>query len=217
MASRAHSGEDASPRLHSLAESAARVQAVADKPTRMAFLARALHALARLTPALDEASLAHAAGAPSDYAVLLYALEDPAALSALRRDDPLAAARLRGLEVRLQILEQEGGTLSAAEVARELGLSRQAVDKRRRVRRLLALPAGRRYAYPAWQLTDGGVLDGFEPALRALNIDDPWSQAAFFLGPNIYLDGATPLAQLRRGRLASVLRAAHAYGEHGAP
>ncbi len=185
---------------------------------RAAFLARALNALARLTPELGERALGDAAGAPSDYAVLLRALEAPDALAVLRRDDPLAPARIRGLKARAQLLEAEGGTLTAEQVAALLNITRQAVDKRRRAGRLLALSTGRRgCAYPAWQFGPEGVLPGFEEVLAALTVRGPWTQAAFFLGGNLYLDGETPLAELRRRNVAAASRAASAYGEHGAP
>src|SRR5476651_1731952 len=46
--------------------------------------------------------------------------------------DPLAKARLRGALAQREILAGDGGALSAAEVAKEVGISRQAVDKRRK-------------------------------------------------------------------------------------
>jgi hypothetical protein len=58
---------------------------------------------------------------------------------------------------------------------------------------------------------------GFVEALGALDTGSPWVRAAFFLSPNTYLDGRTPLAELRRGHVDAVIRAARSYGEHGAP
>ena len=131
--------------------------------------------------------------------------------------DPLATASARGQLLRAQLLQAEGGTLTATEVARRLGLTRQAVEQQRRGGQLLALPSGRRgYAYPAWQFTPDGVLPGLVDTLADLQVRSPWMRAAFFLGRNVYLDGASPLAELQRGRVAAVRRAARAYGEHGA-
>src|SRR5919202_5623765 len=99
----------------STVEAAARVlQAAADpatKPAQTAFLARALGALSRLATTLDKRDLGDAAGAPSDYAVLLWALEHPTVQALLAQDDPLAPARLRGLRLRQGWLQAEGGTL----------------------------------------------------------------------------------------------------------
>jgi biotin operon repressor len=149
--------------------------------------------------------------------MLIRALEAPGALAALLPRDPLVKARLRGLAVRQELLQREGGTLSAEQVAGHLGLSRQAVDKRRRAGKLIGLNIGRRgYAYPAWQLGRQGTLPGLEAALSELTIRDPWMQAAFFLSGDPRLDGATPLDELRRGNVDAVRRAAGGYGEHGA-
>lgn len=63
----------------------------------------------------------------------------------------LAPAFARGRRTRADLPGAEGGTPTAAEVARRLGLTRQAVEQRRRAGRLLALPTDRRgYAYRAW-------------------------------------------------------------------
>ncbi len=205
----------------STVEAATRVlQAAGDPRTRPAqttFLARALQALARLATTLDERELGDAAGAPSDYAVLLRVLEHPEAQALLAADDALAPARLRGLRLRQEWLRAEGGTLSAQEVADVLGISRQAVDKRRRAGTLLAVDTGRHgYSYPAWQLTDSGTLPGLEQVLAVLHDFDPWMQVAFFLTPHTRLTGITPLQALRAGQVDAVVKAAEMYGEHGA-
>lgn len=200
-----------------LSDAIGRVMQAGDRPMRAAFLARALNALARLTPELGERALGQAAGAPSDYAVLLYSLEDPAAVGVLQAEDPLIEARLRGLTMRERLVQAEGGVLRVEQVAKHLGLTRQAVDKRRRSGKLLALDTGRRgYAYPSWQLGPRGTLPGFEQILADLNVQDPWMQVAFFLSGDPRLNGATPLEELRRGNVEGVRRAARGYGEHGA-
>ena len=141
-------------------EAAARVLRVAGSdPLRGALLTRVLNALAHSTEEMGERALSEAAAAPSDYAVLLRMLEFPEVLEALLGEDPLADARLKGLEARRGLLEAEGGTFSADEVARLLGISREAVSQRRRAGRLLALSTGRRgYRYPAWQFGESKSL-----------------------------------------------------------
>jgi hypothetical protein len=206
------------PANRSLAEAMARVADAGEEPLRAAFLARSLNALARLAPRLEAGALGEAVGRRSDYGVLLRALEEPGAVAALEEDDPLAEARLRGLEMQEQILRAEGGTLTVQKVARRLGITRQAVDKRRRAGRLLALPVGQhRYAYPAWQFGPEGILPGFEDAMADFFEIGVWTRAAFFLGGNTYLDGKRPLDELRLGNIAAVRRAASALGQHGAP
>src|SRR5687767_5582058 len=105
--------------------------AVAGSRGKAAFAARALDALADLAERTDEQTLTDAAGAPSNVGALLQALDRPEAMAEIRRRDPLAPARLRGLRAQDWLLREHGGTLSAAQMGQALGLSRQAVDKRR--------------------------------------------------------------------------------------
>jgi hypothetical protein len=185
---------------------------------RSVFLTRALNALSRLSRALPERTLAAASAAPTDTRALVRALQDPAVIEEVGKVDPLGPARIRGLEARERLLEYGGGTLSAAETARQLRISRQAVDKRRRAGRLLGLSVGRRgYAYPSWQFSGTGVLAGLESVLAALKEHDPWMQMGFMLNRNDWLDGGIPLEELLRGRVEAVVDAARAYGEQSAP
>jgi len=146
--------------------------------------------------------------------MLLQVLAQPEVLDDLRQKDPLAPARYRGLLARERLLAAEGGTLSAGEMADALGITRQAVDKRRKKRTLIGLTVGKRgYAYPAWQLGPDGVLNGLKDVLNAMNEYDAWTQANFMLSKNKWLEGETPLNDLRRGHLDRVLTAARTYGE----
>ena len=202
----------------SLATALDRLHAVAAaEPLRAAFLIRCLNGLTRLAPALDPDTLGDATGARSDIEVLLHALESPGALAALADEDPLAEARLRDVVLREQLRRAEGGVVSAEGAARILGVTRQAIDKRRREGRLLAIPiAAHRYEYLAWQFADGRVLPGLEDVLAAFTMRDPWTLAGWFLGTNSVLDGERPLDVLRRGDVLHVRRAAALFGEHGA-
>ena len=207
---RAPAEVDATPELSALQQS---------------FLARSIALVARLTDRLNEETLGQALAAPSDYHLLLRLVERPEVLALLQASESAAPARLRGLRAREELLAAEGGTASVDEVAEFLHLTRQAVEKRRRAGRLLALSLGRRgYAYPTWQFDPAGphgVLPGLEAVLGELqtNAHDGWGHLIFFLSPNVRLDGETPLALLRRGdatALAAVRNAARMYGEHGA-
>jgi hypothetical protein len=146
----------------------------------------------------------------SDYAALMEVLEQPEFLGRLREVDPLAPARLRGFRMRGRLLDAEGGTRSATELAQMLRVTRQAVDKRRRKGTLIGLDLGRRgYAYPVWQ----AGLHGLGDVLGELQGYDPWTQVAFMLAPNAWLDGETPLTVLREREVERVLGAARNYGE----
>ena len=193
------------------------------QPARAAFLSRALNALADAAPALGERSLAAAADAASDNEALLQALQHTETLAAWRRHDPLAEAKLRGVQAQARLLAAEGGPLTGQQVAALLGISRQAVAKRRRAGTVLAVPTGRRgYAYPAWQFdtgNPGGMLPGVDVALRELEgngVRGPWTRLSWFLTGDVRLRGARPLDALRQGRIDAVRAAAAAYGEQGA-
>ncbi len=59
------------------------------------------------------------------------ALTAPELLAELAPIDPLAVARLKGMKVKQDLLYGDGQPLRSEEVAQLLGISRQAVDKRR--------------------------------------------------------------------------------------
>jgi hypothetical protein len=145
--------------------------------------------------------------------VLLERLAD----EVLPTDDPLARARLRGVIAMRELLSGDGGALTGSEVAELLGISRQAVDKRRKTGQLLAVELQRRgLLYPAWQFVEAGMLPGFIDILAALRAHDPWAQARFFVTRNDRLRGRRPLDVLRKGEIEPVVRAAEGFGEHGA-
>jgi hypothetical protein len=184
------------------------LQAVSRRRERAPFVAEVLLALAGLTDVAGASAVPGRGG--SSYSVLLDLLDQPQVLDDLRRRDPLAPARLRGLRLRERLLEAEGGACSSAELAQLLGVSRQAIDKRRKAGKLIGLDLGRRgYLYPVFQVG----LAGLGELLAELDWLDPWSQLAFILTPNVWLDGETPLELLRRGALEPAVMAARSYGE----
>lgn len=135
------------------------------------------------------------------------------------RPDKLARAHVRGLEVRQQLAEAEGGSLSSEETARLLQISKTAVLKRLDAGRLLAWREERLQAarFPRWQFDEHGhVLAGLPEALTILNQDerlDAWGKILFFLQEKTNLEGRRPLDLLRAGKLKEVCLAAEAYAE----
>jgi len=194
------------------------VAAAAGRRVRTAFASRALRAVARLVAVADEGALTEATGAPSDYDALLQVLARPETVADLHptvAPDPLRDARLAGLRAREHLLAAEGGAYTSAQTATALGITRQTVDNRRRHGRLLAVTLGRRgYRYPGWQIDRGNALAGLDRVLAELRGLDPWTQLAFMLNPNTWLDDQTPLAELRRGHVERVRDAASVFGEH---
>jgi hypothetical protein len=187
-----------------------------EAPLMRTLMMRAIDAVLQFN-ALSEDSAQSAATAPTNFAVLLRALSSGEILADLRSVEPLAPAFIRGIEAKRRLVEGYGGALSAEEVANTLGITRQAVDKRRRAGKLLGLTTGRYgYRYPAWQFTESGVVPGLPDVLAVLAPHDEWMQAAFFVGENPRLGGKKPIDLLKGSKLEAVLNAAEAYGEHGA-
>lgn len=193
-----------------------RVLRAGENPAQEALIARTLNAVADALPYINERTAGDAAGEPSSYDVLLRILEQPEVLDALRARNPLAPALVRGLRGREELLQAEGGGVSAQDAAMLLGITRQSVDNRRRANRLIGLSLGRRgYVYPVWQFVEGGTLQGLDDVLACLQRFTPWMQAHFMTTGDARLAGQTPLGALREGRIADACRAAQAFGEHG--
>jgi hypothetical protein len=181
------------------------------------FFSRAFNALSSITNELSSQSVAELTASPTDFELLVNAVSATSTAAASTDGDPLLRAKLRGIEHRKRILEKLGGTLSAEQVSELIGISRQAVDRRRSQNQLIGLTQGKRgYAYPAFQFEEGKTLDGLKEVLDALSGHDPWMQSIFFANANDRLTGRTPLDALRQGKTEAVVRAAEAYGEQGA-
>jgi len=127
----------------------------------------------------------------------------------------LALALLRGRVAREELKQQEGGSISAAEGAEKLGISKTAVLKRYHDGKLLGWREARQDAvrFPIWQFTDDNVLPGIPGVLAVLNeapwMDD-WGRILFFLNPRRSLDGKRPLDLLRKGNTQKVISLAQA-------
>jgi len=189
----------------------------ANEPERAGLYARTSRILGEAIARLDREAVHAAVTSDTNADALLTTLLRAEATGLFTPHDPLAAARLRGIRRRDELLAMEGGTVSGAELAARLHLSRQAVDKRRQAGRLLAIEIGRRgYLYPAWQVDETGVLPGLEAALAALSDAPPLAMVRFFLSNLDGLQGERPLDRLRQGDVESVVRAAARFGEHGA-
>jgi hypothetical protein len=102
-----------------------------------------------------------------------------------------------------------GGTLSADEVGQILGITRQAVDKRRRAGTLLTVQEGSAWRYPACQFADGKVIAGIPEVVRGFSSASPWVKLDFLLTPDTVLAGRTPLEALKAGDRDEVVRLVH--------
>jgi hypothetical protein len=187
------------------------------KTKHPAFWTRMLRAVKGLETDLTTTLIDEATAAPTDQLVMFEALSSAPWASELAAQDPIVASKLRGFELRQEMLKKSGGVVSSGRVAELLNVSRQAVDKRRAANQLLALTQGRRgYSYPTFQFEDGKTLNGLEEVLRNLRALDPWMQLRFFTSPHERLGNETPIEALRSGKVNDVVRAASGYGEQGA-
>lgn len=201
----------------SLAEAMRQALSVRGDELREALLTRWLATATEALHRVPASRLGEAAAASTNVQAVLRVLEAPEMVDRTDPEQILVAARTRGLEARQQLLDAEGGAWTVDQVASHLGLTRQAVDKRRKAGKLLALTVGRRgYLYPAWQFARHGVLPGWETILRGLVAHDPWAQVIFMLSPSDRTGDQRPLDALRHGRVDEVKAAASAFGEHGA-
>src|SRR2546421_1347976 len=201
----------------SLTRAIMRLAAACTTAEQTIVLTRILDGLADALPAAQQATLVDAGGAPSGLAALLTLLADPDVQRHLEAAEPLAGARLNGIAYRRDLLAREGGVVSARELADLLGITPQAVAKRRQAGKLLAIADGQtRYAYPVWQVRDGETLPGLEAVLGELTNMSALDKAHFMTSPDARLEGQTPLDVLRSGDIARVRAAAHAYGTQGA-
>jgi hypothetical protein len=174
--------------------------ALSADPVRAAFQRRSMDALSRISTQASTESLADALAATTDVGTLARILGDADVLGmAVAELEPLAALVARNAEHCLDILSEAGGTLSAEEVGRLLGVTRQAVDKRRRARGLLALRRGGDWRYPRRQFDEDAheVVEGIPEVVEAFADAGPWVTLDFLLAPDDALGGETPIDVLR--------------------
>ncbi len=105
----------------------------------------------------------------------------------------MASLIARSVGHKADLITRVGGALSVQQVAQLLGISRQAVDKRRRERTLLAVLRGSDFHYPVAQFTDGEVVPGLREVLAAIGPEGPWGTLDFLTAADDELEGASPL------------------------
>jgi hypothetical protein len=151
--------------------------------------------------------LTDALAAPTDVGSLAQLLSRSEVVGSAVTDlDPLAPALARNVEHRQTLLTLAGGALSADEAGQILGITRQAVDKRRRSGTLLAVREGSDWRYPACQFDNGEVVAGILDVVRGFGSASPWVALDFLLASDTALVGRTPLEALKAGDRDEVLR-----------
>ncbi|MDI3340781.1 MAG: DUF2384 domain-containing protein [Sphaerobacter sp.] len=106
------------------------------------------------------------------------------------------------------------GALTASQVARLLGTSRQTSHDRLAAGTLLAVMDQGAWRFPVWQFDpegENGVVPGLPAVIRALRVS-PLAKISWLTRPNPILDGETPLACLKAGQVERVVALARAVG-----
>ena len=145
---------------------------------------------------------------------MLAYFERPDIIARLRQRDPLNSARIRGLRRMVELLGAEDGVCTAEQFARISDLEPKDVEQRRNQGQLLGFrisPSD--WAYPIWQTGPDGLLPGLSSVMAEEPDESAWGWMAFFLAPNVWLDGARPLDVLRQGDIERVRNAARLIGE----
>lgn len=172
---------------------------VKDQPAARALRQRFETVFDQVFENADAGTIERAVAAPSNFGAVVRALNETAASIASVADlDPLAAAYARGAEQKAELLKRTGGAMSVNEVASLLGITRQAVDKRRREGKLIAVPKGSDFAYPAVQFDDDTVIAGLRELLSELG-SSSWVALSFLTERSDQLNGHSPLQVLKSG------------------
>src|SRR5947208_7015999 len=103
-----------------------------------------------------------------------------------RREEKISNALARGLSVREKMAAEEGGSMSADETARYLGITKQSVLNLYHSGKLLGWRTEKQGAvrFPVWQFSEGRRLPGLEKVLAKLagsGVLDDWGKVGCFL------------------------------------
>jgi hypothetical protein len=190
----------------------------AESALAQTFLKRSVKMLERMSYAASLEALKAALASPTDMGGVASLLSDLAPLGVdLSAVDPFVEAMARGAAVKRELLTGAGGALTSSQAASVLGITRQAVDKRRSRRALLAVPSGSgEYLYPACQFTSDGAISGLEDVLQAFQMQSPWTQLSALMAPAPALAGKTILEALKSGHAEKAIDLAASFGEQAA-
>ena len=104
--------------------------------------------------------------------------------------------------------------LSVADVSEMLGISRQAIERQRKIGNILALRWRNQWRYPRWQFDQdqpGGVVPGLKEVSSSLCVSHA-GLAIWLSEPKKSLDNRTPIDLLRAGNVELVLDLAEEHG-----
>jgi hypothetical protein len=169
-------------------------------PIRDAFIKRSAHVIERLAERADEATLVEAMAAPTDFGTLARVLTDVGVIgTAVTELDPDALDLANEIDRRDKLVLRNGGMLSAEEAGQLLHIGRQAVDKRRRNKTLLAIRQAGDWFYPRAQFQEHEVIPGIPEIIKGFETSGPWVTLEFVVTADAVLDGLTPREALLKG------------------
>jgi len=127
-------------------------------------------------------------------------------------DRALSDSRARGSELIGAVLQQPD-MLSAEDMARHMGTTRDTVNRRRKDGRLLGLEGAKRgYRYPAWQLDDSGR--PFEVLPKLLEAaGDPWAAYRALIERHPEMGNISGIDAIRQGRAPELVELVEHFGE----
>jgi hypothetical protein len=177
-----------------------------DDASKRAVIARSVRAIVAAVEGASTERLGSALAAATDAGSAALILSEAQANSSVNQLDPLFASVLRGGAIKKELVDRAGGLIETADVARHLGISRQAVAKRVQRGTLLALPGpSGSLRFPAMQFAENGTLEGLEKVLGAFNVHSPWTRLAVLLDTDTALGGERVIDALRMGNVDEVL------------
>jgi hypothetical protein len=118
------------------------------------------------------------------------------------------------------LLDAEGGFYWKDEAVKLLNIDESLIEEMRKKDEVLGFlidsPEGEQYVYPKWQFDGGSVIPGLREVLLNFPDKSPWARASFLLNSHLSHSMGTPIAGLKKGRLADVLVLVHHLDEQGA-
>lgn len=124
--------------------------------------------------------------------------------------------RRRSTGVEQELLDEEGGSVSAVEFARRLGVD--SIEDLEKAGAIVSVVHRGQTCYPSWQIHHGKLLSGLSEVLAELRSHNhhPWTIISYFITPSDDdLHDGSPLQELRRGRVEAVLAHAQRFGDLG--
>lgn len=184
---------------------------------RRAFSKRLHEVVDRLSEAADIATMEKVLSMADPLSGMGVAMQRAATAESVAVRDPLASARLRGVDTRRRLMEDAGGLLRLGEAAERLGVTPQAVTGRRTRGTIFAVPAANgEWLYPVCQFGDYDLVPGIDAFLRAFQEDvDPWTRLSVLLAGSSRFGGRSALDLLEEGREDDARSIAGTYGVQG--